>query len=416
MKSEKKQTTSQVPTRLLNTPLMIARTEAEAILNVLQGTAIDISALYDEHTYVVQNGVAIIPIVGGLTYRGYGWYWRTTYSQICKDFRAALDDSDVSAIVFDIDSPGGEVAGCFDLVDEIYQTRGIKPVYAIANEACYSAAYAIASAADKVFLPRTGNIGSVGVIAIHYEQAKYEEEAGVKYTAIYAGAHKDDFSMHHALSDEAREVAQRSVDKSYDIFCQTVARNRGMSEEEIRETEAAIYKGDDAVSMGLADEVASWDQAMAGIVAGIDNQGGSIMRPEEVRIGLAAMLGDPEQRSAATDLLSGLGFQPADQAEDVEAQIAQAREEGHTEGHSKGIEEARSLAVEIASACEVGGMPKMAGQLIQEGISVEDAGKRILEAKGGESNRTVINSAVDPLNTGEKNPLIEDAKRRSEAA
>ncbi|TOL42864.1 serine peptidase, partial [Vibrio parahaemolyticus] len=70
-------------------------------------------------------------------------------------------------ICLDIDSPGGEVAGCFDLVDLIYELRGKKPIYAILSENAYSAAYAIASAADKIYVPRTGGVGSVGVIVIH---------------------------------------------------------------------------------------------------------------------------------------------------------------------------------------------------------------------------------------------------------
>ena len=92
----------------------------------------------------------------------------------------------------------------------------------------YSAAYAIASAAERVYLPRTGGMGSIGVIAIHVDQSAYDEKKGLKYTAIYAGARKNDFSSHKPLTDKAMEVVQAEVDEVYDLFAETVARNRGI--------------------------------------------------------------------------------------------------------------------------------------------------------------------------------------------
>ena len=94
----------------------------------------------------------MIEISGGLTYRAYSW-WTTSYLDIRDSFRAAMADERVNSVLFLIDSPGGEVAGLFDLVDEIYHARGTKPIIAVADEAAFSAAYAIASAADEVYLP-----------------------------------------------------------------------------------------------------------------------------------------------------------------------------------------------------------------------------------------------------------------------
>jgi ClpP class serine protease len=130
----------------------------------------------------------------------------TSYDSIREEFQAALADPSVGAIVFDIDSPGGEVSGCFDLVDEIFNARGIKPISAIVNEMAYSAAYAIASAADKVILPRTGGVGSVGVICVHMDQSQYDANVGVKFTPIFAGSHKGDFTPHAPLSTSALTI------------------------------------------------------------------------------------------------------------------------------------------------------------------------------------------------------------------
>jgi ClpP class serine protease len=76
--------------------------------------------------------------------------------------------------------PGGEVSGCFDLVDAIYAIRGKKPIWGILNEYAYSAGYAIASACDYVTVPRTGGVGSIGVITMHVDMSKAIDSAGLK--------------------------------------------------------------------------------------------------------------------------------------------------------------------------------------------------------------------------------------------
>ena len=89
-----------------------------------------------------------------------------------------MADERVNSVLLLIDSPGGEVAGLFDLVDEIYHARGTKPIIAVADEAAFSAAYAIASAADEVYLPATAQVGSIGVIAIHVDQSGLRQKPG----------------------------------------------------------------------------------------------------------------------------------------------------------------------------------------------------------------------------------------------
>ena len=203
------------------------------------------------------SNISVIPVHGSLVYRTHGLNTLsglTSYDDIRNDFRAALE-SDSEAIFFDINSPGGEAHGLMDLVDEIYEARGEKPIYAIANESAYSAAYAIASAADQIFVSRTAGVGSVGVIAVHHDQSKFDEKVGVKYTSIYAGARKTDFDPHKPLSSEAKEILQDEVMDHYELFTQTVARNKGMKIAQVKATEAGLFTGEKAVSIGFADEV-----------------------------------------------------------------------------------------------------------------------------------------------------------------
>lgn len=220
----------------------------------------------DDCTYDVVDGVAVIPVHGTLVQRG-GWLSAFcgihSYSWIGNQIEMALDDSNVGGILLDMDSPGGEVAGCFDLADMIFKARGRKPIWSVADEMAFSAAYAIASATDRVILPRTAGVGSVGVICMHADFSKAEADFGVKVTAIYAGDRKNDFSEHEPLGREARQLLQKEIDRVYGIFAGTVARNRGISVEDVRATEAGLYWGPNAVGQGLADAVGTKDAALA---------------------------------------------------------------------------------------------------------------------------------------------------------
>ncbi|ABA89060.1 peptidase, S49 family [Syntrophotalea carbinolica DSM 2380] len=266
--------------RIFNTPLMIAEEKLNVLLHVL-GPRFDLDldnlpaiearevaeSERNRAGYVVRNGTAIIGIQGTLVHKsGYldALSGLSSYESLRSSFDLALEDDAVRRIIFDVDSPGGEVTGCFDLADHIYQSRGKKPITAVVNESCYSAAYALASAADKIILPRTGGAGSIGVILAHVDQSGFNEKNGLAVTHIFAGAHKADFSPHHALSEEAKTRLQGMVNETYSLFVSTVSRNRNMSAEAVRKTEACIYIGSKAVAAGLADQVAAVDRYLSG--------------------------------------------------------------------------------------------------------------------------------------------------------
>jgi signal peptide peptidase SppA len=211
--------------------------------------------------YENYNNIAIIPIHGLLTKRSEAFdsfFGTTSYDEIHELVADALEDSKINSILLDIDSPGGEVGGLFDFVDFIYESRDVKPIYAIANDHAFSAAYAIASAASKIFVNRTSGVGSVGVIATHVDISEYDKKEGVKYTTIFAGDRKNDLSPHKPLSDDAISDLQTEVDRLYKMFVAIVARNRNISVAQIKATQAALYFGGDALSLGLADEVCSF--------------------------------------------------------------------------------------------------------------------------------------------------------------
>ena len=214
--------------------------------------------------YDIVNGIAVIKICGVLVprlgvLRPAGGM--TGYDGIRAAFFNALRNGAVRAIVLDIDSPGGDVPGCFDLVDEIYKARGIKPIRAILGENAFSAAYAIASAADWVTVPRTGGAGSIGVVMIVPDVSKALTAAGVEVTVIQFGTRKADGMPELPLSKTARKLMQAKVNAVGELFVNTVARNRKMKPAAIKALEARTFQGAAALKVGLVDGVTAPDVA-----------------------------------------------------------------------------------------------------------------------------------------------------------
>lgn len=279
--------------RLFNVPLAIHPRKAEVVMAALSerlgisrivranGESANPLALMDEMGgydreannprggYDIVNGVALIPVYGTLvqklgTLRPMSGM--TGYDGIRQNFLMALTDPDVKAIMLDIDSPGGEVSGCFDLVDAIYNARGEKPIWSILSESAYSAGYAIASAADRICVPRTGGVGSIGVICMHVDWSKALTDAGLKVTFITYGERKADGHSEIPLSPEALERFQSDMNEMGELFVATVARNRNISAQIIRDTQASTYLGDAGVKLGLADAVMPPDAAFRALL------------------------------------------------------------------------------------------------------------------------------------------------------
>lgn len=220
--------------------------------------------------YDVLAGVAQIAIEGTLVQKS--GYVRpcsglTGYDGLRQAYLTALADPAVRAIALDVDSPGGECAGCFDLVDTLYENRGEKPVWAILNEVAFSAAYALASAADKVVVPRSGGTGSIGVIVMHVDWSKAIAEAGLKPTLIVYGAKKSDGRPEIPLAEDALQDIQSDVDTLGELFVDTVARNRGLSAKAVRNMQAATFLGAEGVRVGLADAVMAPSDAFRALLA-----------------------------------------------------------------------------------------------------------------------------------------------------
>lgn len=218
--------------------------------------------------YRVHKGVAIIPILGSLVNRG-AWVGArsgmTSYEGIGFQLDQAAVDPDVKSVLLDIDSPGGEAVGCFEVADKVRSLAKSKSVTALVNGMAASAAYAIASAASSIVSTPSGVSGSVGVVLMHADYSNALHMKGVKPTLIHAGAHKVDGNPYEPLSASVRADLQAEVDQFYSLFVSGVAKGRKgrMTDRAIRSTEARTYIGAAALEAGLVDAIGSFETVLA---------------------------------------------------------------------------------------------------------------------------------------------------------
>lgn len=256
---------------VFNKPHLCTPEYAETILAVLKDRmnlegAFDINGGAKDAKEPNLNGdLQVIPIVGSMVHRGGSMDALSgiqSYQGIQGQIQEALDNPQVKQILLEMDSPGGSVAGAFDLKDFILEAKEKKPIYAIAKDTMASAAYLIGSACTQVFATQTAGVGSIGVVAMHMDRSEQNKKEGLKPTFIYAGDYKVAGNPHSALEGEALSYLQESVMDSYEMFVTAVASNRGLDEKVIRDTEARVYRGEKAKELGLVDDVMSMDSLL----------------------------------------------------------------------------------------------------------------------------------------------------------
>jgi signal peptide peptidase SppA len=205
--------------------------------------------------------IAVIPLLGALTQRG------GMSSQGTDDVARAVDeaarDADVSAIVLEVDSPGGEVYGVDEAAAVVRRARAGKPVVAAVNSQACSAAYYIASQATEIIVTPGGEVGSIGVYTAHEDWSRAVDEMGVVVTLVSEGEGKVDGNPYAPLSEEALADMKATVGRYYGMFVAAVSAGRNQPRDRIREEwKARVYGAKDAVRLGMADDVGTLDDAV----------------------------------------------------------------------------------------------------------------------------------------------------------
>lgn len=221
----------------------------------------------DEPGYELVGDLAVITVRGMLMQRGC-WWWHG-YDTLAAAFGQALLDGRARAVILAIDSPGGYVAGLFDTARRMRAAADLagKPVIAVSDERCYSAAYALACVADAIVVPETAGAGSVGVIGTMTSWSSALEAAGVDVRVIVSGAEKADGHPSQPLSDGAVAREQARVDQLASVFFAWVAARRGMKPAEVAALQGGIRLGAEAVTAKLADRVGTLAAILGGELA-----------------------------------------------------------------------------------------------------------------------------------------------------
>ena len=348
-------------TRIFNTPLMISGMKLDAIIAGI-GNRFGIETPMTEMAliakgeiqgrgYQVVDGVGVIDIIGIMAHRGQytaDCSYIMGYSDIGKNLQAAVNDPAVKAILLQLDSPGGEVSGAFELAQQIRDASQIKPVRAVVSSLAASAGYLLASAAQEISISDTGVAGSIGVVMRHVDISKMAEKEGVSVTYIYAGAQKIDGHQFAALPADVKTKFQTEIDGLYTLFVDTVAAYRGLDVAAIRAQEAGIYRGQDAIQAGLADRIATPDQLLIEMQQTFTTS----------KRGISMSVQNDAEQTAALEQSRATGYEAGKQdglkvgAEQERARISAILNHEHAAGREA---QAKVLAVETGMSAEEAG-------------------------------------------------------------
>ncbi len=227
----------------------------------------------EPHGPVTHQGVRIIPVHGviaprmDLMMRVSGG---TSTQQVATWFREALADDKVRAIVLEYDTPGGDARGNEELANLIRESRGRKPIVAVATNLCASAGYYCASAADEIVVAPSAEIGSIGTVLAHGEVSRREQNDGVTWTVIRYGENKALGSTVEPLGDKGKASLQERVDAYGQQFVEAVAKSRGVTVEHVQENfgQGKVVIAAKAVELGMADRVGTLEQVVRELAGG----------------------------------------------------------------------------------------------------------------------------------------------------
>jgi ClpP class serine protease len=217
----------------------------------------------DDGNIYLEGGVAVVSVDGPLLQRG-GWWW-DGYASIHQRFQSALTRPGTRTLVLKLNSPGGVAAGCFEAARQMRadaRAAGI-PVLVYADEMACSAAYALACIGDQIWLPPSGALGSIGVIATYLDASAALKDMGLRYVLLTSGAYKADGHSAQPITPEMVARLRVPTDHLAALFFAWVAERRGLDVPAVAALQAGVLWGRTAVAAGLADRVGTLPECLA---------------------------------------------------------------------------------------------------------------------------------------------------------
>jgi signal peptide peptidase SppA len=345
------------------------------------------------------GGVAVIDISGTLTKRGSSMSDAGSLVRLRQAVRAAAADPEVSAILLRIDSPGGTIAGTSDLGDEIASAKAQKPVYAYGEDLVASAAYWLASQADKLYVnAQTAQIGSIGTYFAVHDYSRAAANAGIEAVVIRSHPLKGAGAMPgDPITEEQRAVWQEMVDGIQGHFNAAVMRGRGLTKEQVAAVATGrVFSASEAKKAGLIDGIKSFDETLAEL------QGAAVKRQKERKRMAAASYQDIV---AACD---GLNPSKAEDSQFVCDQLAKG-----VEADAAAKNWMATLAARADAAREAEAAAKEAEQKAKEEAA---KAKADADAKAREAEQKAAEAAAKAKQPPGVEPLLDSGKGKGREA
>ena len=220
---------------------------------------------YRAERMTVRDNVAILAVEGPLFKRANLFVHlsgASSYEILRRDLQVSLDDPKIGAILLRVDSPGGEANGADELAAAIYGARGKKPITAFVSGFGCSAAYWIASAADRIVVSDQASLGSIGVVLGVTDRSKADERAGVSRLEFVSSQSPGKRPDHG--SNEGKARIQKWVDDLAAVFVAAVAKHRKVTAETVVKKfgNGGVEVGANAVKLGMADAVGHFEDVL----------------------------------------------------------------------------------------------------------------------------------------------------------
>lgn len=193
------------------------------------------------------NQVVVVPVVGPIY----------SFEPYISMLTLAQKDPYVEGVILYLDTPGGLAYPCLEIGEKVGVLREFKPTYAVMGGECASGGYYIASFTDKIYTHKNTVTGAIGVLAVWMDYSEYYEKQGIKVWVWSTGKEKDFGAPWRPPTEEEKTKIQAEVDRVFNKILEGIKRNREtLNFEVFQELKTGkTFLGDEAVKLGLADEV-----------------------------------------------------------------------------------------------------------------------------------------------------------------
>jgi signal peptide peptidase SppA len=287
--------------------------------------------------YQTQDNVAVITVAGPLTNEDSFWnliFGVTSYNTISAALNRAIEDDEITDIVLNLSTTGGDAEGIGSVAENIRVADGVKPVYAFSGTKALSAGYWIAAATRKIYGSPMSEWGSIGAIVTHVSRHRQLKEKGLDVAIFRGGKFKALGHPAEKLSDKAKKFYQEKVEKLYDFFLREISGERPSLKIEDKETwaEGRVFFAEDALRVGLIDSVTSFNDLISSLVMVEDENGGVASAPGTVGLndGETAMKKIVLDPSALAKLASGVPLDQLEHKVEEEPTSSAAKADGST--------------------------------------------------------------------------------------